>query len=384
MNENTTKNERFSNVELLRLLAMISIIWFHIIWHGAVKELSTEELISQFNNGYFCQPKFYWKLLIFEVLLPLGKAMNVIFILISGYFLIDSRRNKYLYVKKTIIQLVSQMAYAAGIIAIASLVYYKIKRNTGVRVVLVSSSIFNSEWWFIGYYIMVVCIGLLMHKALENRDKVVYECIMLILFAAGSLSWPGGILENIGSGLRTLPIGVFSFLLGGYIKKYNPLKRIKSIHLIAITTILYGFVFLSYYNTTKTNTQKYISSSGDTLFIQNATDYPRYSFIPLVLGIIIFTLFLRLKLPYIKCINGLSRSTFMVYLIHENSFVRQIYREIDWITILNNNLALFLLYLILFSAMIFIIGAICYLLFIVLSRLLCHFFTIHDNLKGKF
>ena len=81
MDNNTSQDKRQSNIELLRILAMLFIIAYHFVYHGDVYYPHVD--ISGFNR-------------IFTTFLrPFGKMGVNIFVMISGYFLIASQKKQY-------------------------------------------------------------------------------------------------------------------------------------------------------------------------------------------------------------------------------------------------------------------------------------------------
>ena len=85
------KKYRSSNMELLRICAMLMIILFHIVRHCVSIQLTDGGSIARWGNGLFNYPAFYRKLLILVSIMPLGIIANAIFILISGYFMINKK-----------------------------------------------------------------------------------------------------------------------------------------------------------------------------------------------------------------------------------------------------------------------------------------------------
>ena len=72
----TLKKERNSNIELLRIFAMLMIIADHIFIHC---------VNGQLNTKLFNTPYIYKKLLILVTIAPLGIIGNMIFMIISGF-----------------------------------------------------------------------------------------------------------------------------------------------------------------------------------------------------------------------------------------------------------------------------------------------------------
>ncbi len=67
------KKVRKSNIELLRIVAMFLIVVYHISVHCARFQLIDKDSIVVMENYFFCHPKFYNRLFLFEgVLQRLG------------------------------------------------------------------------------------------------------------------------------------------------------------------------------------------------------------------------------------------------------------------------------------------------------------------------
>lgn len=67
-----TKKCRNSNMELLRICAMLMIIIFHMVRHCVNIQLTDGNSIARWGNGLFNYPAFYKKLLILVSIMPLG------------------------------------------------------------------------------------------------------------------------------------------------------------------------------------------------------------------------------------------------------------------------------------------------------------------------
>ena len=81
--------KRKTNYELLRIIAMAMIVMHHICVHCIYPELTDMRLIELYKNGYYVEPVFFPRLILLEFPATFGKIGDVIFLLISGYFLIE-------------------------------------------------------------------------------------------------------------------------------------------------------------------------------------------------------------------------------------------------------------------------------------------------------
>ena len=130
-----TKKQRNSNIELLRLIAMFMIVIFHIVDHCVIIQLTDTDSIARLNNGLFNYPFFYKKLFILNSIMPLGKAGNAIFLIISGYFMILKGKEINLFnISK---KLLLQLGFAAIMLVLASTAtyYYNIRSFTNLNLV---------------------------------------------------------------------------------------------------------------------------------------------------------------------------------------------------------------------------------------------------------
>ena len=106
------------------------------------------------------------------------------------------------------------------------------------------------------------------------------------------------------------------------------------------------------------------------MFIQSVTTYDNNQIIPIILGITIFELFRRIKLPSNSIINFLGASTFMVYLLHDNEIVYNIWNAQDWITLLYKNTFSFVTMYLIQVLVAFLAGLVCYCIYVFIGKLL--------------
>lgn len=83
-----------------------------------------------------------------------------------------------------------------------------------------------------------------------------------------------------------------------------------------------------------------------------------------------FEIFKRIKMPQNKVINFLAKGTFMIYLIHDNSFFYSIWGLKDWINDLYYTPWLFLLNLTKWGAATFAVGTMVYVVYLGIGKLL--------------
>lgn len=115
---------RNSNIELLRSIAMLMIVLYHIVCHCVNVQLTDKSSMERLGNGLFNQPVFYKKLLLLDTFDTFGIIGNVIFILISGYFMVQKGRN--IDIIKIAKKLLCQLGFASIILTIISTVCFHV------------------------------------------------------------------------------------------------------------------------------------------------------------------------------------------------------------------------------------------------------------------
>lgn len=368
MNKNAS---RASNFELLRIVAMLMIIAYHIIIHCVNVQLVNADSIERWQNGWFNQPMFFRQLLGVALMMPFGLVGNSLFIMISGYFLAE----KEIDIFKTSKKLLTQLLFAAIVLVIASTHFIssgKYLLHTNTLFSYIRIQYFNKMSWFVGYYFIIIFVAYLgLNKFLASLDSKKYLGFMLAILTLSQLGWSGSLLDDLAGGLRTVVVGIFLFALGGYIKRFNPFERIRVYVLFLIIILTNVLIGLSYYNTTNGKIQAYFYSITDTTiepaeYIQYIPKYENYSIVVIILGICIFELFRRIPMPSVKLINWIAAPTFMIYLLHDNGFSYSIWETNDWITLLYNDFSGFAVKLLTWAVMIFAFGLVAYYIYMLL------------------
>ena len=265
------ENMRSSNIELLRCVAMLMIISFHIIVHCVNIQLTDKTSMKSFENGLFNQPLFYKKLMILDMLDTFGCVGNVIFILISGYFM--AQKMGAIDIIKIAKKLLFQLGFASIVLTVASAICFHVKSNTFFH--LININVFNSMSWFAGYYYAIILIAMIFLNAfLQKLDNKKYIAFLVAGFTFIQFGWTGDLADGLMPSLRTLLTGIFLYALGGYFKKYDSLSKLRTYVFFLIIIITYFFVNLSAYNDTETNIELFLRSKTEDTFIQSIPYFP--------------------------------------------------------------------------------------------------------------
>lgn len=349
MRKKKETKERLSNFELLRILAIVLIIVHHIFVHVIRNQLGDVNLYA--CGEMFNTFSFYKKLVLLDYAAAFGKIGVNLFILISGYFLCERLNIDIVKISK---KLIGQLLFVTVVLVLGSFAFSWITNKGYIGAETIS--LFNQGFWFIGYYFLIVLIGkLFLNKYIKKLDKKKYLTILLIGFTLISFAFSKNILESLTATLSDLLNGLFLYLLGGYIKKYNPLKNIKGIAFIIAILLAFGIMTVSYRNYTISNMNNFISQG---CYHQSVNLYSETSLVCLIISISLLELFRRIKLKHNKVINYIASSTLIIYIFHDNTFIHNVWYQINWIEPYYDNILYFFELIAINTLAILIIGVI--------------------------
>lgn len=356
------KNLRKSNFEILRIIAMLMIVVHHITIHCFKVQLEDKSLYALGES--FNQICFFKKLLLPQLFMATGKIGNIIFILITGYFLIDRKIN----ITKQIKKIISQLVFVVPIVVVGSIFYYKFHSHNFLGII--NFDIFNFDYWFIGYYLGIIAIAyVFLNKYLNRLDKNEYLVFLAIMFSVISIAFLRNAISGISPNLLSLITGIFIYSLGGFIRLYNPFNNLRTIILfLAIFLSILGICINNYTNTV-VNINEAIRNNAQGMY-QSLNSYGEYSIFCLLIGVALFEIFRRIKMNNISFINYISSSTFMIYLIHDNAFVRNIWLEKNWIDICYYSFGKFIVWYLVWVCIIFASGILIYTLYCLLLKIM--------------
>lgn len=255
------------------------------------------------------------------------------------------------------------------LLSLVSLIVSLLPGQSGVTVINASS--FNTMSWFIGYYYLIFLIAaLFLNKFLNELNERQYLTFLLTLFAIISFSWSNKLFNSIFDGCSALLTGIFLYSLGGFIRRYEPLKCIRSYGIIAVLAIVYVLVLICFYNENRSNMQNHIAAGNKDYYTYCFASYSLNNIFIIILAVSLLELFTRIKLSNSKLINLLGSATFMVYLVHDNSFLYSLLKRIDWVRPLHDTPVLFLVMLAKYVLLVFVGGVAAYILYLLTGRFL--------------
>lgn len=260
--------QREGNFELLRIIAMILIIFHHYAYHGnlmGVNEAGINAWIGRF--------------------IYIGGKLGVhLFILITGYYMIDSKFK----IKKLLKIILETIIYSAGV----ELFFVYVLKNQQDPIDLITN------YWFVNAYIAVYLCSPFLNKLLKTctrKEVHIFIIILLILLK----TW-------VKTDILTI---IFMYIIGAYIKLYNfDFKKPKMAKWYAI--LGYTVIFISMF------VRMFINDNFIEMYYAK---WAEIRSIPLMfVSISMFLWFKNLKIKNNKIIQSFAASSFAVYLLHDN------------------------------------------------------------------
>lgn len=252
-----------------------------------------------------------------------GKIGVDIFVLISGYFLVNSK-NSVATNSKKILRIWGQLVfYSISIYIVLGLM--KIN-DWGVESFLKTFfPVKSSVWWFASTYFVLFLLHPFLNILIHSLDKRKYQALLILLLVCWCIIPTFFKSEYAGNSLSWF---VTLYLMAGYIRIYglNPIFTRK--HYL----ILFGFVSIITYILGIAFSVLCKKWSGVSSFIPNL--YGQNNLPVLLISMTLFLVFAKLKIRYHKWINVVASATFGVYLLHDHYLIRIVL----WKQIFNNSL----------------------------------------------
>lgn len=298
--------ERNSNFELMRIISMLFIILYHIIIHGQVVELCTNDFL-----------RTLFKIIEIATLVHVNS-----FILLTGYFQSTCR-----FKQSKVWKIINASLFYRIIIVI-------VLTTMGI-ITLDKLSIFKNFFpleiyhnWFIKYYIILYCMSPLLNASINHMNRKTFKRTIIVLFFLFCLFPTLTGCQTFENNGYTLYHFIYLYLIGAYLRKFSVFKssvlKDKSVCrqrfiLTIIIALCIGINFIIY--------KFALNYVGNNNFIRELCSsislFHLYYNNPLVLlqSVCYFLLFSTFNIKS-KLINIISSLTIGIYLIHDNTYIR--------------------------------------------------------------
>lgn len=314
---------RDSNIELLRIIAMIMIISSHYVVHG-IKQWTEVSRFQKWSEGSLSHQLFA------NLLASAGGNVGVaIFFMIAGYFCVKKNSS----IKKV----VCETAFYGVLTGVFYIAFRMIGMGgqelyDGSDINNLFKQIFNpvssGTYWFVTVYVVLIIVS----PVLNNFFNKLNERGAFLFLVCCFIFWY--VCAEFESAIYyAIERGILFYFAGGYIRRFIDKKKINSLlcwGLFFVSWISYGI--LNYWSTIMT--LKRHGTGIEKLIIKFSASICNDIFVPLA-AIFIFLAFLKMDIGCKKRINIVASTTFGIYLIHDSAVLRtiiwdDIYKVASW------------------------------------------------------
>ncbi len=256
-------------------MAMLFIVAHHFAVHGKYGGG-----ISTLNQG------------IIDTLIIGGKLGVNVFVLISGYFMVNST-----FKLKKAISLFIQVSFYSVIIYCVLCICKVVPFTFGELIASVFSITTNQYWFMLAYFVLYI-LSPYINKLIKACNQKEHLILILILFV-----FQASVKNLLVSSLSNVGWFIMLYLIASYIHLYpNKItdnnKIALPVFIISLLTIIAASVFF------KTSL------------------YGMKNIVLVICSLSMFCTFKNIKMENIKAINIISSATLGVYLIHDNRLMR--------------------------------------------------------------
>ena len=287
---------RESNLELLRIVSMLMIIFHHYIMHGIILPCEGDPTLSQSIN--FSDYEAILKSVNFG-----GRFGINCFVLISGYFMIKQAAN----LRKILILWVQVVFYTVVLFFVT--IYACDSYRESLPIIGYSSvfslffPLFFGKYWFITTYVALCLISPYLNLLLTRFSKKDFQKYLFILLLC-SLCFQGGVLISF----------IFLYSLAAYIRLYSPFQSRSGIFWLLLTLVGCAIHI--------------IATIFAETFTLNSIVTKIWALIPAcsicVMSVCSFMFFRSLRIKPSRLINAIAATTLGIYLIHDHTEVRRV------------------------------------------------------------
>lgn len=273
-----------------------------------------------------------WKAALSFLIVQYGQVGVSIFFIISGYFLVS----KKFKLNRIISPWLQMLVYTIALFLLSLLLeltlgpihtFQDLFSGTAIVHTLTWSvfPLLNNSYWFISAYILVLLVSPFLNKILNNFTKNSIKLLLALLgfTSVWMLIFPSANFWN------NLIYAILGYLIGGYIRLFTEK------HKLSLKDALLGSLFIigstgsmllfNYATTSDWTITKFFSWSSQT---KNGVQL-----FPVLIATVLFLIFRTLNFSTItlrkqSIINKIAKTTFGIYLLHENIFGFRILWEV--------------------------------------------------------
>ena len=293
MNVTAQTSGRRSNIELLRIIAILMIVAHHFALFSDLTYPAGTLSVSRF-----------WV----DLLLVGGKTGACIYVLITGYFLVDSRSFKPSRIVKLWLQI---FFYSVAIyLILAGTGMIKFSFNDLLHSIFPISF---DQYWFATTYFLLYLFYPFINVLINNLSKKQHLTLLLLFFVLLSVI-PS--LLDVSYILSYFVNFVFFYCIGGFIKRHVDMDKTPTGQCFAVAAILIVLTAATPSIFSLAGTMNESIESYAYHFFGNT------SLTVILIAVFLFTGTVNTKIGDSRIINIIAKSCFGIYLIHENPNLR--------------------------------------------------------------
>ncbi len=341
-NEHQAKPGRDSNMELLRIVAMLFVLVLHANFIS-ISEPTIQEVTSSPLNSFF---RFFVEA--FAIVCVNG------FVLLSGWYGIKPKINRFL-------EFVFQIVFFS---TIPYFIFNQYHRSLGEWLTIVLAF----QYWFVKAYIILYLLSPILNRFIEKATKNEFKTILISFYCLQTIyGWHLGNASWFEQGYSPLSfIGLY--LLARYIRIYCKF----SIH-----SLWYAACYISGSFIIALAAFISVKNSNDSLIM---TIYAYDSPLVIVTSLAFFLFFTQIKIKCNKVINYIAASAFSAYLFHYHECIlHTFYTNIIKNWFLTCNPLIFILYVTVWILIIFSLSIILDKIRLFIWKSITHLFLSSKN-----
>lgn len=282
---------RNSNLELLRILSILSVVALHAFRHA--------------GQGVLFDSEISWNYMLAVFTSSWGCGGVDIFLIISAYFLLRSDRVKPVKMLSVIL--------ATNLYALATYlfsVWWQGRAVSPLQIAYTQFSPVSNTYWFVTSYLFLYLIHPILNQILAVLSEKQTEAVALILVSllfGYKFFYSAAPVESVGIGVAIY------FCVAVYQRKCTASRQRKRLYCAGIlaAVLILGSEILYAFPGTKSGWTRYMA-------VQMTGKYSPFL---LVLAFAVFDWF-RCRAPfYSQKVNRLSRYTLAVYILHESYYI---------------------------------------------------------------
>ena len=285
---------RNSNIEILRIMSMIFIVLSHYSFHGGIVKQYLPVGLNRILLSLFV----------------LGNIGVILFVLISGYFLIESDK----FSLKKLLKIVLQVWFYSVIIYILSCIFglttfswYDLIKNL--------LPLTSKSYWFATCYVTIYIFHPFINKFLHSLSKKQYQLFLITSIIMFSLVPTILFTPNANFYGNELIQLLLFYSIGAYLKKYSftylTNKKNNCLLIASASTLILSVILINL-----------LSIKIPEIGIYVNHFYERYSIVAIIFSVSLFIAFIYRKHFSNRFINSISSTMFGIYLVHDNNYIR--------------------------------------------------------------